>query len=203
MISEISPKNGFKVTIIDPASSIELVPLGAGNISIFSDSLTYLAKNNLTTGLDQYLSGYYHVDHIEFDTETNRLIDLQLYQMTRKIKSQRKIKRVPIPPSLDSIMDLYNIDHAVCAVHMGYSREEGSYKAGYFKGFIVSILSLGTYNDIPRRSASDLTICMIDGYNDQIAFHKRSCWKNLQPVNKEVTDKQIASIFEKYFKHLE
>ena len=202
MIPDISPKKGFEVTVVDPASSIELVPRGAGNVSIFSDSLTFLAKENLTIGMSQYLSNFYQVHHLEFDTETNRLIDIQLYQMTRKLKSQRKVKRVPLPPSLDSIMDLNNIDHAVCAVHLGYSREEGSYQAGYFKGFLIAVLSLGTYNDIPRRSASDLSIFVIDGRNDQIAFHRRSNWRNLDPSNKEVTDRQIASIFKKYFKNL-
>ena len=203
LASDLVPKSVDIVTIINPASSIEIVTVGRGRQSRFSDSLSFIANRNLSSGLNDYLSSHYQLNNLKFEAETNRTFNFHLFQMISKLKAQRKLERVPLPPTLIAIIDQANIDYAICAVHMGLCRVDANYQSDVAKGILISILSLGTINTAPKKSRSDLTICIVDGKSKQIAFYNRSSLKNLDPTNKNVSDFQIEYIFKKYFRSMQ
>jgi len=200
VVSSPSPRTIPEITVINPATFIEIIPKGKGNKSFYSDSLSAIANVNLEAGLVQYLSAYLPVSTLDFDSATDVLIDFQLDQLFGLLQVERKaIPYVELPPSVDSVMEANHIDYAVVAMHYGFTREKGNYGAQVAKGLLLGIVTLGTVYTVPVRSASDLTVCIIDRPNHQIAFHNRAYAQDLEPLDKRTTDDQISRVFMDYF----
>ena len=139
------------------------------------------------------------VNILPLDSASNELVDHQVYQMFEMIQVQRNIQQLALPPSVDSIMQVHNIDYALCALHRGFSREKGNYGAQVAKGIIIGVLTLGMIVPLPIKAVSEFSVCIIDRQNQNIAFHNRSFFQDLDPVDKSVTDKQIEQLFKKYY----
>ena len=188
-----------KTTLFKPATAISLISKGEGNKDHYSDSLSRIANENVIQGIKRQLSSYFLIDGIALDSLTQEIVDNEVYQMTKMIQYQKKITNIPFPPTIDSIMQSNSIDFALCVLHVGFSREKGNYGSQVAKGALTGLLTLGMYYTTPVKSVSDLTICILDRNNKTIAFHNKSVLQEKEPIEKEITDKQIKALFDEYY----
>lgn len=199
MTSEKKLETIEKLTLIKPATAISLISKGDGNKTHYNDSLSAVANENVTMGIIRQLSDYFPVDKISLDSLSRQVVENEIYQMARMIQYQKKINNIPFPPYIDSIMKSNNIDYALCVLHIGFSREKGNYGSQVAKGALTGLLTLGMYYTTPVKAVSELTICILDRKNMNIAFHNKSTLQDKEPIDEETTDKQIKAIFDEYF----
>jgi hypothetical protein len=199
MTSEKRIETIEEVTLFKPATAISLISKGEGNKAHFSDSLSTVANENVIMGIDRYLSNYFLINGIQLDSLLQEEVNNEIFQMSRMIQYQKKIVSIPFPPTIDSIMKTNNIDYALCVLHTGFSREKGNYGAQVAKGALTGLLTLGMYYTTPIKAVSDLTICILDRNNHNIAFHNKNTLQEKEPIEEENTNKQIKAIFDEYF----
>jgi hypothetical protein len=199
MTSETELETIQELNIFQPVSVISLIHQGDGNEAKYNDSLSTIARENISLGIYEYLSNRYSLENLTLDYLTQETVNNEIYQMTRFIQYQKTIENIPFPPTIDSIMKSNNSDYALCILQLGFSREKGNYGAQVAKGALTALLTLGMYYTTPVKASSDLTICIIDRKSQSIIFHNKSILQENEPIEKKVTDKQIKSLFDEYF----
>ncbi len=199
MTSTLTRYDISKLTVLEPASYISHIARGDGNKQMPNDSLTNRARNNVWTGVCDYLSAYYLVDQMFFDSAARVPVIHEIDQLMGYGKSSYTVDEIPYPPSIDSLMWVHDIDYAVCILHAGFTREKGNYGRQLALGITMDlVLGSGSY---PTKAFSELMICILDKQNQQVAFFNSHMGEDHEPMHKNVTDKQIQRIFKQYFEN--
>lgn len=197
MTSGIPPDSIGEITIINPVTSILLIKKGLLEPEEYDDSLTLRAEENVLLETKKYLSDFFLINDLKLDLATQEIVDNEVFQMVSLVKSNRRIENIPFPPTIGSIMQSKNIDYAVCILHVGFTREKGSLATQIALGAALDLLTEEENSDVVK-AESNLTICILDRPNSNIAFFNHNYQQGSEPIKKKVTDMQIHRIFKKY-----
>lgn len=199
--------------ILDPVSTIGVIY--KGNEVVYDSILSEQSKNNLKSGIKDYIPQRIKVIQIEFDTATQIKIDTTIFSFFLKTENKRKQDTLQFPKLLDSILTKNYIDYALCLFQNGYIRTNENYDKqllktlGIYAGTALFSLGLFAYtgstifiNQSLAKSGSFLSGCIIDNQHKNVVYIKRSIKPVLEekwdPTDKKMTDKQIKEIFDEY-----
>ena len=90
--------------------------------------------------------------------------------MMSYIDGRVRVKDIPIPPTIDSILEARNERFGLLAYSRGFVRTDDNYDKEVGKGVAVGLLTLGTYYSLPYKYATLGGIVIVDSQNDNIAF---------------------------------
>ena len=141
-----------------------------GDKVAYNDSLTRIAQELFEIALskDEILpvTGTIVIE----DTIVNNRIQYEIYMMMSYIDGRVRVKDIPIPPTIDSILEARNERFGLLAYSRGFVRTDDNYDKEVGKGVAVGLLTLGTYYSLPYKYATLGGIVIVDSQNDNIAF---------------------------------
>ena len=104
------------------------------------------------------------------DSIVNNKIQYEIYMMMRYIDGRVRVKDIPIPPTIDSILEARNKRFGSLAYSRGFVRTDDNYDREVGKGVAVGLLTLGTYFSLPYKCVTQGGIVIVDSQNNNIAF---------------------------------
>ena len=141
-----------------------------GDKVAYSDSLTRIAQELFETALskDEILpvTGTIVIE----DSIVNNRIQYEIYMMMSYIDGRVRVKDIPIPPTIDSILEARNERFGLLAYSRGFVRTDDNYDKEVGKGVAIGLLTLGTYYSLPYKYVTHGGIVIVDSQNDNIAF---------------------------------
>ncbi|MBK6264435.1 hypothetical protein JKA74_05250 [Marivirga sp. S37H4] len=196
--SSVSSNELNNLHYFQPFSFIHLIE--KGNLGALNEELS-LESRNLTDSIlinksDQYkLSG--SIKYKFFDDREKAEADV-IY-LIDQIDYKGSIHGIQLPEVLKSMMEENNTRFAMAVLVDGFVRSKGNYTGQVFKSIGIGILTLGTYYPVPIKSRSYLQVIILDAYNNEIAFYRKSAMDDKSPLEPKVIDKQLNNIFKEYF----
>ena len=167
----------------------------------YSDSLTEIAQGLFETALDNDeilpVTGKIIIE----DSIINNRVQYEIYMMMRYIDGRVRVKDIPIPPTIDSILEARSERFGLLAYSRGFVRTDNNYNKEVGKGVAVSLLTLGTYNSMPYKYVTHCGIVIVDSQNDNIAFVNAESY-NYHPLKAETYKKlmsELVRIFKKQY----
>lgn len=159
----------------------------------YSDSLTEIAQGLFETALDNDeilpVTGKIIIE----DSIINNRVQYEIYMMMRYIDGRVRPKDIPIPPTIDSILEARDERFGLMAYCRGFVRTDDNYNKEVGKGVAVSLLTLGTYNTMPYKYMTHGGIVIVDSQNDNIAFVNAESY-NYHPLKAETYKKLMIGL---------
>lgn len=199
IVSSTRPSQIENLTVVQAQSEVYLIKKGNGNKSEYSPELSKKAEQVLMYSLENHLSYHHKINRLQLDSATTELINFQLNQMASMINSRKKGEIIEIPPSVDSVMTVRNIDYAAFATHNGFSREHGNYGLQVAKGVLLGIVTLGTFYYVPIKAMSNINVYIIDGNNKSIVYYNHHYLSDGEPCNEKMVRNQVDKAFKKFY----
>jgi|AntAceMinimDraft_17_1070374.scaffolds.fasta_scaffold02449_8 hypothetical protein len=197
LTSNIDPKKIDTLIFFKPISAIAYI--SKRNIAIYDSKLSKIAEDHVVDGIKEYFSDNINIRTVRFDTVMQNRIDTVIISLINIVEKRGKINKIFVPETIDSIMIQMNVNYALCMFHSGFTRTSQNYS-----GQAEKVVALGLFtfvmlnNTVPFKATSNLWCCILDKKNNNIAFYRKNFRQN-EPVDKRITDKQISKIFNKYF----
>ncbi|PTB97367.1 hypothetical protein C9994_03270 [Marivirga lumbricoides] len=171
-----------------------------GNRGDLNEELSDQSSKLITYVLKDKAALYHISDSIKYpfsDDEYNA--ENAIVNLVDQIEFQGNTKGVTIPPVLNSIMEDNNTRFSLVVLANGFARRKGNYTGQVFKSIGIGILTMGIYNPVPIKSRSNLYVIILDSYNNEIAFYRKSFLDDASPIEPKVINKQMDKIFRRYF----
>lgn len=170
-----------------------------GNRSAYSDSLSDITRIHL----DSILSNNRNLRttaKIEITDSISRArYEEELSFLFNRLMQGQKIETLQIPPTIDSLMSISNIDFGLATLSMGFGRKKGNYTGQAAKAIGVGILTLGMYSPAPVKSNLSIYALILDGKNKNVAFYRRTPIKVESPTDPAALNSQVEWLFDGYF----
>ena len=159
----------------------------------YSDSLTRIAQGLFETALskDEILpvTGTIVIE----DSIVNNRIQYEIYMMMRYIDGRVRVKDIPIPSTIDSILESRNERFGLLAYSQGFVRTDENYDKEVGKGVAIGLLTLGTYYKMPYKYVTHGGIVIVDSQNNNIAFVNAESF-NYHPLKAETYKKMMIGL---------
>lgn len=170
-----------------------------GNKVTYNDSLTSIAKGLFETALanDKILPVTETI--IIDDSIVNKKVRYEISLLTHYIMRNVRVKDIPIPPTIDSILQARNERFGLLSYNCGFTRTGSNYAGQIGKGALIGILTLGSFYTVPYKEMVRNGIIIVDSKNHNIAFVSTSD-RESDPMNAETYRKQIVDLMKKYKK---
>lgn len=136
----------------------------------YNDSLTGIAQGLFETALSEDKTLPVTGKIVVEDSIVNNRIQYEIYMMMRYIDGRVRVKDIPIPPTIDSILEARNKRFGSLAYSRGFVRTDDNYDREVGKGVAVGLLTLGTYYSLPYKCMTQGGIVIVDSQNNNIAF---------------------------------
>lgn len=164
-----------------------------GDKIAYSDSLTEIAQGLFETALakDETLpvTGKITIE----DSIINNRVQNEIFMIMRYIDGKVRVKDIPIPPTIDSILEARGERFGLLAYSQGFVRTDDNYNKEVGKGAAVSLLTLGTYNRMPYKYVTHGGILIVDSQNNNIAFVNAESY-NYHPLKAETYKKLMTGL---------
>ena len=111
----------------------------------------------------------------------------------RYIDGRVRVKDIPIPPTIDSILEARNKRFGSLAYSRGFVRTDDNYDREVGKGVAVGLLTLGTYFSLPYKCVTQGGIVIVDSQNNNIAFVSTESF-DYHPLKAKTYQKLMAGL---------
>lgn len=167
-VSSVKRSEIKQVQQFEPLSLVGVV--FDGDRMVYSDTLSLVAQGLLETALtkDETLpvTGKMDID----DEDISSRVAIEIYQMMNLIEGRTRVQDIPLPPTIDSILEARSERFGLLAYSRGFVRTEDSYDKAFGKGAALTLLTLGSYTVIPHKYETHGGVIIVDSLNDNIAY---------------------------------
>lgn len=130
------------------------------------------------------------------DSLINLRVQSEIYVLMSKIENSVRYKGIPIPPTIDSILEAKNERFGLLTYNWGLTQTSGNYPSG-------SQIAINTMGKIYRIPCEDMTrsdIVIVDSQNNNLVYVATAHSSNCDPLNADTYRKQKVVLLKKYRK---
>lgn len=159
----------------------------------YSDSLSEIARGLFEDALEKDETLPVTGKIVIEDSIVNNKVQYEILMMMNYIDGRNRPKDIPIPPTIDSILESRGERFGLLAYCRGFVRTDDNYDREVGKRVAVSLLTLGTYNTMPYKYVTHGGIVIVDSQNDNIAFVNSESY-NYHPLKAETYKKLMIGL---------
>ena len=164
-----------------------------GDKVAYSDSLTAIAQGLFETALSNDKTIPVTGKIVIEDSIVNNRVQYEIYLMMRYIDGRVHVQDIPIPPTIDSILEARNERFGLLAYSQGFVRTDDNYDKEFGKGAAIALLTLGVYHRMPNKYVTHGGIVIVDSQNNNIAFVTAESF-NYHPMKAETYQKMMIGL---------
>jgi len=196
-VSSLTHNDIRQVQQFEPLNYVGIIE--KGNKITYSDSLTTVAQGLFETALSKDRTLPVTGNIIVEDSIINNRVQYEIYMLMNYVENNVRVKEIPIPPVIDSILEARNERFGLLAYNWGFTRTGGNYAGQIGKGVLVGVLTLGTVYTVPYKDMVRNGIIIVDSQNNNLVFVSTAN-RESDPLKAETYRKQIEDLMKKYKK---
>ena len=196
-VSSLTRADIGQVQQFEPLNYVGIIE--KGNNIIYNDSLTEVAKTLFEKELSQSKTIPVKGNIVIEDSLVNKRVQNEIYWLMKYVENNVHTKDIPIPPTVDSILEARNERFGLIAYNFGFTRTGGNYAGQIGKGVLVGVLTLGTVYTVPYKDMSRCGIVIVDSKYNNLAYVATSDREN-NPLQAETYKRQMEDLLKKYKK---
>ena len=164
-----------------------------GDKIAYSDSLTEIAQGLFETALSNDKTIPVTEKIVIEDSIVNDKVQYEIYLMMRYINGRVRVQDIPIPSTIDSILEARNERFGLLAYSQGFVRTDDNYDKEFGKGAAIALLTLGTYYKMPNKYVTHGGIVIVDSQNNNVAFVAAESF-NYHPMKADTYQKMMIGL---------
>jgi hypothetical protein len=196
-VSSLTPADISHVQQFESLNYVGIIE--KGNNVTYSDTLTEDAKvlfeKELSRSNTLPVKGNIAIE----DSLVNNRVQYEIYMLMNYIDNNFKVKDIPIPPVIDSILEANNERFGLLAYNWGFTRTGSNYAKQIGKGVLIGVLTLGTVYTVPYKDISKCGLIIVDSHNNNLAYVATAI-RESNPLKAETYQKQVKDLLKKYRK---
>ena len=170
-----------------------------GNNITYNDSLTDIAQGLFEAALAKDRTLPVAGTIVIEDSLVNNEVQYEIYMLMNFIEKNIRVKDIPIPPTIDSILEARNERFGLVAYNWGFTRTGGNYAGQIGKGVLIGILTMGSYYTVPYKDMVHSGIIIVDSESNNLAFVS-TAMRESDPLEESTYRKQMEDLMKKYKK---
>lgn len=171
-----------------------------GNNIVYSDSLTRVANELFAAELANENTLPLTETIVIEDSIVNKKLQDEISMLMYYSKNTRvRVKDIPIPPTIDSILCSRNERFGMLVYNWGFARSNGNYAGQIAKGILIGVLTLGTIYTVPYKDMTQSGIIIVDAKCRNIAYVSTAN-RESSPLEAKTYQRQVRDLFKKYKK---
>ena len=159
----------------------------------YNDSLTIISQELFETALSNNKTIPVTGRIVVEDSIVSNRVQYEIFLMMKYINGRVRIEEIPIPPTIDSILESRNERFGLLAYSRGFVRTDDNYDKEVEKGAAIALLTLGTYYRMPYQYVTHGGIVIVDSLNNNIAFVTDESYK-YHPLKAETYEKMMIGL---------
>ncbi len=192
----ITPTMIKDMALLPSPSQISLIE--KGNKAVVDAKLTQLARKNMvsltkTPAIQKWL--HLSADTLQIATALYKRLYQQQFELIDTIVRTQNIKGLPIPPLIDSILEVNHKRFGLIYFQTGFTRSEANRAAKLGETIGIGLLSLGTVIPVSTSAASTMYCVIVDAETNSAVYYDLSWQKDREPFDPDVLKKHLRMIF--------
>lgn len=196
-VSTLTRADIQRVQQFEPLSQVGIIE--KGNKVTYSDSLSEVAKGLFEIALSREKTIPVKGNIVIEDSIVNKKVQYEIYLLMNYIENNIRVKDIPIPPTIDSILEARNERFGLLAYNWGFTRTGGNYAGQIGKGVLLGVLTLGTVYTVPYKDMIRSGIIIADSQNNNLAYVS-TMNRESNPLKAETYRLQMTDLLKKYRK---
>lgn len=196
-VSSLTRADIRQVQQFEPLNYVGIIEKG-NNIS-YNDSLTDVAKTLFEKELSRSKTIPVKGNVVIEDSLVNKRVQNEIYLLMNYVENNVRTKDLPIPPTIDSILEARNERFGLLAYNWGFTRTGGNYAGQIGKGVLIGVLTLGTMYTVPYKDMSRCGLIIVDSKYNNLAY-VATANRESNPLKAETYRKQMEDLLKKYKK---
>lgn len=196
-VSSLTRADIRQVQLFEPLNYVGIIEKG-NNIS-YNDSLTDVAKALFEKELSRSKTIPVKGNIVIEDSLVNKRVQNEIYLLMNYVENNVRTKDLPIPPTIDSILEARNERFGLLAYNWGFTRTGGNYAGQIGKGVLIGVLTMGTMYTVPYKDMSRCGIIIVDSKYNNLAY-VATANRESNPLKAETYRKQMEDLLKKYKK---
>lgn len=196
-VSSLTRADIRQVQQFEPLNYVGIIEKG-NNIS-YNDSLTDVAKALFEKELSRSKTIPVKGNVVIEDSLVNKRVQNEIYLLMNYVENNVRAKDLPIPPTIDSILEARNERFGLLAYNWGFTRIGGNYAGQIGKGVLIGVLTMGTMYTVPYKDMSRCGIIIVDSKYNNLAY-VATANRESNPLKAETYRKQMEDLLKKYKK---
>ena len=186
-----------KVQQFDPLSYVGVIEKG-NNVS-YNDSLSVVARELFQKELSRNSTLPKKEAVVIEDSLVYNRVQNEIFALMRYVEGNVKVKTIPIPPVIDSILEARGERFGLVAYNQGFTRTGGNYAGQVAKGVAIGLLTLGSYYTVPYKDKTRCGLIILDSKLNNIAYVATTEGEN-HPLKANTYRNQLKKLLKKYKK---
>ena len=196
-VSSLTRADIRQVQQFEPLNYVGIIE--KGNNITYNDSLTEVAKTLFEAALSRSKTIPVKGNIVIEDSLVNNRVQNEIYMLMNYVENNVRVKEIPIPPVIDSILEARGERFGLLAYNWGFTRTGGNYAGQIGKGVLIGVLTLGTVYTVPYKDMVRNGIIIVDSQNNNLAFVSTAN-RESDPLKAETYRKQMEDLMKKYKK---
>jgi len=159
----------------------------------YNDSLSIISQELFETALSNDKTIPVTGKIVIEDSIVSNRVQYEIFMMMRYINGRVNVEDIPIPPTIDSILESQNERFGLLAYSRGFIRTDDNYDKEVEKSAALALLTLGTYYRMTYQYVTHGGIVIVDSQNNNIAFVTDESYK-YNPLKAETYEKMMIGL---------
>jgi len=196
-VSSLTRTDIRQVQQFEPLNYVGIIE--KGNNITYNDSLTEVAKTLFEAALSRSKTIPVKGNIVIEDSLVNNRVQNEIYMLMNYVENNVRVKEIPIPPVIDSILEARGERFGLLAYNWGFTRTGGNYAGQIGKGVLIGVLTMGTVYTVPYKDMVRNGIIIVDSKNNNLAY-VATANRESNPLKAETYQKQMEDLLKKYRK---
>ena len=196
-VSSLTRADIRQVQQFEPLNYVGIIE--KGNKITYSDSLTTVAQGLFETALSKDRTLPVTGTIIIEDSLINNKVQYEIYMLMNYVENNIRVKDIPIPPVIDSILEARNERFGLLAYNWGFTRTGSNYAGQIAKGIAIGILTMGSFYTVPYKDMTRNGLIIVDAKNHNLAYVATAA-RESSPLEAKTYQKQLKDLLKKYKK---
>ena len=196
-VSSLTRADIRQVQQFEPLNYVGIIE--KGNNITYNDSLTEVAKTLFEAALSRSKTIPVKGNIVIEDSLVNNRVQNEIYMLMNYVENNVRVKEIPIPPVIDSILEARGERFGLLAYNWGFTRTGGNYAGQIGKGVLIGVLTMGTMYTVPYKDMSRCGLIIVDSKNNNLAY-VATANRESNPLKAETYQKQMEDLLKKYRK---
>lgn len=196
-VSSLTRADIRQVQQFEPLNYVGIIE--KGNNITYNDSLTDVAKTLFEKELSRTKTIPVKGSIVIEDSLVNNRVQNEIYLLMNYVENNVRIKDLPIPPTIDSILDARNERFGLLAYNWCFTRTGGNYAGQIGKGVLIGVLTMGAMYTVPYKDMSRCGVIIVDSKYNNLAY-VATANRESDPLKAETYRRQMEDLLKKYKK---
>lgn len=196
-VSSLTRADIRQVQQFEPLNYVGIIE--KGNNITYNDSLTEVAKTLFEKELSRNKTIPVKGIIVIEDSLVNNRVQNEIYLLMNYVENNVRTKDIPIPPTIDSILEARNERFGLLAYNWGFTRTGGNYAGQIGKGVLIGVLTMGTMYTVPYKDMSRCGVIIVDSKYNNLAY-VATANRESDPLKTETYRRQVEDLLKKYKK---